>query len=488
MISNLLGKDNFRKGTDLYFKRHDGQAVTTEDFIAAMEDANDIDLSLFKNWYSQAGTPELDVKTIFNEKDNTYKLNIKQSCPDTPGQKDKAVFHIPLNVGLLDNKGNDIRLELEGDVDSRLETSKTIELKNEENSFTFVNISEKPVLSLNRGFTSPVKIKYQQSMKELCFLFANDSDEFNRWEAGQNLAMATLLRLIDDVENNRPLSIEKDIIDAYRNTLSHSTLDKALIAQAITLPSESYIADQCDVVNVDAIHEARTYMKYELAFALKSEFNDVYVNGQRNISYQFNANEMARRDLNNICLSYLMCLDDDGMISTCLDKINTANDMTEVLSSLNALSHKDNASRQQALDLFYTKWQHDAQVVEKWFAIQASSDLPNVLDKVKQLMKHEAFSLSNPNKVRSLIGRFCAGNIAHFHAKDGSGYMFLADQVLALDSMNPQIAARLVQSLSRWRRYDTERQKLMKIQLERILKEKDLSKDVYEITSRSLER
>jgi len=487
MIRNLIGGEGFRKGTDLYFERYDGQAVTTEDFVSAMEDANDVDLSLFQRWYSQAGTPVLDVKTIFNEKEKTFKLDIKQSCPDTPGQKNKKPFHIPLQVGLMNKEGEDIPLALEGDISSTNSIRKILEIKNESETFTFLNINEKPMLSLNRGFTSPIKVVSQQTNDDLAFLFAYDNDEFNRWEAGQMLAMNVLLGLVENIKNNKEISIDNNIINAFRNTLIHPDLDKALIAQALTLPSESYLADQCDVVDVDAIHQARTFMRDELAKALKDDLKNIYQQGQSNAKYLFDADEMARRDLNHICLSYLMCLQEDETITSCMTKIDEANNMTEVLSALSILSHHDNTSRQQALDSFYDKWKHDAQVVEKWFAIQAASDLPDVLEKVKALMQHEAFTLTNPNKVRSLIGRFCAGNIAHFHAANGSGYKFLADQVLALDAMNPHIAARLIQSMSRWRRYDEKRQGLMKAQLERIVATKGLSKDVYEITSRSLE-
>ena len=486
MIRNLVGIDGFRKGTDLYFERHDGQAVTTEDFVAAMEDANNIDLSLFQNWYSQAGTPELEVKTTYNKEEKTFRLQIKQTCEDTPGQKNKKPFHIPLQVGLLDENGSDIVLELEGDTPSAPETLRTLEVRKKEEVFTFLNVLNKPLVSLNRGFTSPVKIKLEQTDDDLAFIFANDSDEFNRWEAGQTLAMNTLLDLIKNIQDNKALSIDEKVINAFRNTLIDKNLDKALIAQAITLPSESYLADQCDSVDVDAIHQARTYMRNEIAKSLETELKNIYQLGKSNVEYMFDADEMARRDLSHVCLSYLMCLNSDEVISFCIEQISKENNMTDVLSALTILSHHKNTSRQKALDDFYDKWKHDAQVVEKWFAIQAASDLPDTLERVKKLMKHEAFSLTNPNKVRSLIGRFCAGNIAHFHNSDGSGYKFLADQVLALDAMNPQIAARLIQSMSRWRRYDESRQNLMRKQLERILAVKDLSKDVYEITSRSL--
>ncbi len=485
MIRNLVGGEGFRKGTDLYFNRHDGQAVTTEDFIRAMEDANKINLSLFQNWYSQAGTPELEVSGRYNESDKTYKLNIVQYCPDTSGQKNKKPFHIPLQTGLLDESGSDIPLHLEGNNDSG-STQITLELKEKAESFIFTNVNCKPVISINRGFTSPVKTNVQRSNDELSFLFSHDSDEFNRWDAGQSLAINTLLNLVQAIQENKPLLIPQNVINSYKNTLTNTVLDKSLIAQAMTLPSEGYLADQLDVVDVDGIHQARTFMRLQLARELKDEFKNIYLSGRSKTTYVFNADEMARRDLNHVCLSYLMCLEEDETLNICIQQIESENNMTEVLSALTILSHNDNSLRQQVLDSFYDKWKHDAQVVEKWFSIQASSDLPDVLDKVKSLMQHEAFALTNPNKVRSLIGRFCAGNVAHFHNSDGSGYAFLADQVLELDSMNPQIAARLIQSMSRWRRFDDKRQSLMKNQLERILAKKDLSKDVYEIVSRSL--
>lgn len=487
MIRNLVGGEGFRKGTDVYFERHDGQAVTTEDFVKAIEDANDVDLSLFQNWYSQAGTPELEVSGSYSEKDEAYKLDIVQRCPDTSGQKNKKSFHIPLQIGLIDENGLDIPLFLDGNKGSSGSNHMTLELKEKSESFIFYNVNSCPVVSINRGFTSPVKIKIQHSNDELSFLFSHDSDEFNRWDAGQSLAINTLLDLIQLINDNQPLALPENVVNAYKHTLTNAELDPALIAQAMTLPSEGYLADQLDVVDVEGIHQARTFMRIELAKALKNEFKKLFQQGQSDAVYLFHADEMARRDLNQVCLSYLMLLQEDETISTCMFQFENANNMTDVLSALSNLSHYDTELRQQALDQFYDKWKHDAQVVEKWFAIQAASDLPNVLDKVKILMQHEAFTLTNPNKVRSLIGRFSAGNIAHFHAADGSGYEFLADQVLALDSMNPQIAARLIQSMSRWRRYDDKRQALMKKQLERILAKKDLSKDVYEITSRSLE-
>ena len=475
MIRNLVGEKGFRKGTDLYFERHDGQAVTTEDFVKAIEDANAIDLSQFQSWYSQAGTPELDVSGNYSEKEKSFTLTIKQN----------KNFHIPLMLGLINENGTDISLQLKGEEPSA-SSEMMLQIKKEVEEFTFINVEAKPVVSLNREFTSPVKIKQSQTDTELAFLFSHDSDEFNRWNAGQDLAINTLLNMVEMIQENKSLSLSKDVIQAYKNTLTNTKLDKALIAQAMMLPSEGYLADQLDVVDVDSIHKARNFMREQLAKALKDDFKHILELGQSDVAYIFSADEMARRDLNQVCLSYLMILQEQDTIDFCLHQLSSSTNMTDTLSALSNLSHYETEVRQKALDSFYEKWQDDAQVVEKWLAIQAASDLPDVLNKVKALMKHEAFTITNPNKVRSLIGRFCAGNIAHFHNKDGSGYEFLADQVLALDSMNPQVAARLIQSMSRWRRYDSSRQDLMKKQLERILNQKGLSKDVYEIVSRSL--
>lgn len=475
MIRNLVGNEGFRKGTDLYFERHDGQAVTTEDFVKAIEDANGIDLSQFQRWYSQEGTPELNILGRYDEQNKTFTVEVKQN-------KD---FHIPLLIGLIDEKGNDIPLQLDGQPSSTAHEI-MLHVRNKVETFIFINVSSRPAVSINRGFTSPIKTKLTQDDDELAFLFSHDSDEFNRWNAGQDLAINTLLEMVKQIQDGQSLTLSKNIIVAYKNTLINSELDKALIAQAMTLPSEGYLADQMDVVDVDSIHQARTFMRHQLAKALKNDFQIILEKGQSNAEYDFNAEEMARRDLNQVCLSYLMTLQEQDMIDFCLNQLDKANNMTDALSALSNISHYDSALRQQALDDFYTKWKDDAQVVEKWIAIQAGADLPDVLTKVKKLMEHEAFTLTNPNKVRSLIGRFCAGNISHFHNNDGSGYEFLADQVLALDAMNPQIAARLIQTMSRWQRYDGTRQKLMKKQLERILAQQDLSKDVYEIVNRSL--
>lgn len=486
MIHNLVGEKGFRKGTDLYFKRHDGQAVTTEDFVAAMEEANHIDLTQFKRWYDQAGTPELAVTEEYDSDKQCYTLRISQSCPVTPGQAVKKPFHIPLAIGLLDRDGNNMPLMLEGDNTASSTTTRILSVLDEDNTFTFINVKQPPVLSLGRGFSAPVKIVLEEDNSRLAFLLAHDNDAFNRWDASQKLALHTLTGLITVIQNGDPLEVSKDVINAYQKALTDKELDKALIAQILTLPSENYIADQLEVVDVDAIHTAREFMRQTLALRLKNDFLDIYNSNQNQKSYAFTANDMAQRSLKNTALAYLGMTDDNAMYQLCIEQYSTANNMTDVMSALAVISHIDIPQRQTLLDDFYHKWQSDNQVVEKWFSLQAGSSLPDTLTHVKFLMKHIAFSLTNPNKVRALIGRFCAANPVRFHAADGSGYIFLADQVIALDECNPQIAARLVQSMSRWRRFDLRRQELMCTQLQRILAHKGLSKDVYEIASKSL--
>ena len=482
MIKNLLGWEGFRKGTDLYFSRHDGQAVTTDDFVKAMEDANEVDLTKFKNWYSQAGTPELHITSDYDSDKQTFTLRVKQTCPPTPGQENKQPFHIPVAMGLIDKQGNALKLECDH-IDQKDATHAVLEVTQSQDEFVFRNIASEPVPSLLREFSAPVKIKYNYSDQDLALLLAHDEDAFNRWEASQTLAMNTLLELI---ESENKAEIPAYLLDAYEKLLKDHELDMALAAQALTLPSESYIADQMEIVDVDAIHNARERLKQQLALHMEDRLRQRYEELNTHETYVFNADAMAKRSLKNLALSYLMTTGKPEYIDLCFNQFTTANNMTDQLAAFNALVYQDNAKRQQVIDAFYKQWQHDNQVVEKWLAIQASAPVENSLQQVKELMQHEAFSLKNPNKVRSVIGRFCMGNPTVFHAADGSGYIFLTEQVIALNKLNPQIAARLLQAMIRWRRYDKKRQALMQQAFETILAENDLSKDVFEIAERGL--
>jgi aminopeptidase N len=490
MIHTLLGNERFRKGSDIYFERHDGQAVTVEDFVAAMESAgessNTVDLSQFMNWYHQAGTPTIEFNEHYDAETKRYTLTLNQSCVATPGQESKKEFHIPVKVALLNSEGKTINLNLSGEDNCSNVTDCVLELREKQQKFTFNDVSEKPVLSLLRGFSAPVKLSTKRSHVELAFLFAHDDDDFNRWNAGQELVLDIILATIKQYQTGTKLTLEQSYINAFKKTLNNGLLDNALKAQALGLPSESYIADQCDVADTDAIHFVRIFIRQQLAINLESDFLTLYKQSELPGEYQFNAKDMGQRSIRNVCLSYLMELDNPVYHKLCFKQFENSNNMTEVMAALNLLSNHNNEFQQDCLSQFYETWQHDPLVIDKWFAIQATSRLPGTLDKVKSLMEHPDFTIKNPNKVRALIGRFCMGNVVQFHSADGSGYEFLANQVLALDKLNPQIAARLIQAFSQWRNYDENRQQLMNDNLNRIVSNESLSKDVFEIASKTL--
>ena len=485
MYQTLLGRDGFRKGMDLYFERHDGQAVTTDDFRAAMADANGVDLAQFRRWYSQAGTPVVEVTATYDEKNNKYTLRLAQSCPDTPGQSDKEPFHIPFAIGLLDEKGKDIPLQLESE-SSAGSTTRVLEFTQAEQQFTFVNVPGVPVPSLLRGFSAPVKIKSELNNEQLAFLLANDSDPFNRWDAGQQLSINILLKLMDDIENGRALNLDPLFIDAMRKTLISTYLDPALIAEALVLPGEGYLIELTPPANPDTVHQAREFVRTQLATALRNDFLSVYEANQVRGDYQYNAVDAGRRSLRNICLSYLSTLADNEAIQRCMQQYQQADNMTDTFAAMVPLNNIDCPERAQVLQEFYDQWKGEALVVNKWFSLQASTSLPDAFQYVQQLLQHPDFDIRNPNRVRSLIGAFSRGNPLHFHNADGRGYRFVADQVLQLDALNPQVASRMVSVFNNWRKFEPGRQELMKEQLERIVATPDLSKDVYEIVSKAL--
>ncbi len=478
MLKNLVGTDGFRKATDLYFSRHDGQAVTCDDFVAVIEEANNIKLDQFKNWYSQAGTPELKIDTQYDSDKQSFTLKVIQNTPATPGQDDKAPFHIPLAVGLLDSDGNDMSLGTD--------TTKVLEVTQENQDFVFENISQPPVLSALRGFSAPVKIDMQRGEDELAFLLAHDNDPFNRWDAGQSLALQELLRQIKAHENNEPLPEPRALTEALSRAMADDNIDKALLSRILSLPGESYLADQCELVHVEAIYHARLFTRRYIANTLKDQFEYLYEQQKSSAKYDFNQTDMARRALKNTCLSYLVETEQNEYFDLCFDQFNLADNMTEVQAALSILSNYDVVYRQQALDQFYKKWLSDQQVIEKWLAIQARSRLPDTLSNIKKLMKHESFSMTNPNKVRALLATFCRANPIRFHSQDGIGYEFFTEQVINLDKLNPQISARLIQAIARWQRYVEPNQTMMREQLEKIIVVEGLSKDSYEVVEKSL--
>src|SRR5690554_2827444 len=489
MIHTQLGAEAFRKGSDLYFERHDGQAVTCDDFIRAMEDASGLDLTQFKRWYSQAGTPRLQVTEAYDAAERTYTLTFAQSCPPTPGQPEKLPFVIPVALGLLDSQGNDMPLQLAGEAEAQ-GTSRVLSVTEARQSFTFVNLTERPLPSLLRGFSAPVKMHFPYSRDQLMFLMQHDSDGFNRWEAGQQLAVLVLQELIGQQQRGEALVLDRRLIDALGTLLNNDTLDQAMVAEMLSLPSEAYLAEICDEADVDAIHAAREFVRRQIAEALYEPLWARYQANRelsRQTPYVAEASHIARRSLQNIALGYLMEAGREEVLAACLEQFEHSDNMTERLHALAVLVNSPfDAEKAAALAKFAEHFKDNPLVMDQWFSVQAGSPLPGGLERVKALMAHPAVNIKNPNKVRALIGAFANQNHVNFHALDGSGYRFLADQVIALDGFNPQIAARQLAPLTRWRRYSPARQALMRGELERILASGELSPDVYEVVSKSL--
>ncbi|MFS2113186.1 aminopeptidase N [Herbaspirillum frisingense] len=497
MYQTLLGREGFRKGMDLYFERHDGQAVTCDDFRAAMADANGRDLSQFERWYSQAGTPLLQAAADYDAKRKTLTLTLEQSCPATPGQKKKQPFHIPVAVGLLDAQGRDLALTLEGEKKAGA-TTRVLELTKAKQSFRFINVDQKPVPSLLRGFSAPVVLQFDYSDAELAFLMAHDSDAFNRWEAGQRLATRRLLNLtvavqaarqsghvvaVDTVLNN--LQHDGALADALRATLQDESLDPAFRELVLTLPSETMIAEQMEVIDPHAIHVARQFLRRSLARELRDELLAVYRRHQTPGAYSPDAASAGRRALKNVALSYLAELDDEEAMALARQQDEDANNMTDRLAALSAILNSAAPGKSEALQRFYTEFEQEALVIDKWFTLQATARNADV-NTVRTLTEHPAFTLKNPNRARSLIFSFCNGNPSAFHALDGNGYAFWAEQVIALNGSNPQVAARLARSLDRWRKYTPALQEKMRLALQQVAGTPKLSRDVAEVITKAL--
>jgi len=442
MQHTLLGEEQFQAGMRLYFKRHDGQAVTCDDFVQAMQDASGIDLAQFKRWYDVAGTPV--VKAAGDFKDGVFTLKLKQSM--------NPPFHIPFAMKIGEHE-------------------QVLSLKTPEETFTF-NVKQKPVPSLLRGFSAPVILEYPYTEADLLHLMAHDDDAFNRWEAAQRLATSIILE-----RHGAPTPA---FIAAARELLQDP--DPAFAAEALNLPSETFLAEQLEVVDPDALHEARNRLRRELAANLESDLSSKYRALKSEGPYSPDAESIGRRSLRNLCLTYLVEI---GHSALAYEQFSTAGNMTDAMAALTALANIDCPERLPALEAFHAHWQHEPLVVDKWLAVQATSRLPGTLARVKELLSHPAFDLKVPNKVYALIRAF-ASNHVRFHAADGSGYAFLADQVIGLNALNPQVAARMARGFDRWKKFDDARQAKAKAALERIRDTKDLSKDVSEIVTKAL--
>ncbi len=479
MLHTLLGAATFRRGSDLYFERFDGQAVTTDDFLACMEEVSGLDLTQFKRWYTQAGTPRIDAEDHYDADSGRYTLTLRQHCPATPGQSNAEPFYMPVVFGLLDAEGNDIALP--AGVDS------TLIFCDAEQRFVFDGLPAKPTPSLLRGFSAPVKLAFPYSRDDLMFLMSHDSDGFNRWEAGQRLAVDILQELVAARAAGQTLSLDGRLVEAYRNVLCDESLDPAMVAKVVTLPSEGYLSELSTLIDVEGIHAAREFVRLELAKQLYPEFLAAYQRNVRTQPYRFEAADLACRSLKNVCLGYLLVSGAAEGLALTETQFYAADNMTDRQAALSALVNDGvQASAERALADFYQAWQHDVLVVNQWFSVQACSPQAQTLDRVLQLMQHTDFDLNNPNRVRALIGAFANQNAVQFHRPDGAGYRFLADRIIELNLRNPQIASRLLTPLTRWRKYDAERQRLMRTELERIQQQASLSKDVFEVVSKSL--
>jgi aminopeptidase N len=489
MLHELLGAELFRKGTDLYFSRHDGQAVTCDDFVKAMEEVSGRDLTQFRRWYAQAGTPRVNVSGEYDANARTYTLTVKQSCPPTPGQPQKAPFHIPLAVALLGDAGA-LRLQLAGqgaNTETADNTEMVLDVTAVEQQFVFIDIPEQPVPSLLRGFSAPVKLSFPYTRDQLALLMRRDSDGFCRWDAAQQFAVAALNDMIAAYQHGGDMQLDARLLTAYADLLADDTLDPAMVALMLTLPSEAYLAEIYDVVDVPAIHAARDAARLQIAQHLRDALWRAYRANQTDAPYQASAEQIAQRSLKNTCLAYLMLTDDAQALAAGVEQFSRAQNMTDVMAALTALvNSRHETEKAQALEQFYQRWRDEPLVVNQWFQVQATCSLPGTLGRVRQLMQHPAFDIKNPNKVRAVIGAFAASNAVNFHQLDGEGYRFLADQVIVLNRLNPQIASRQLAPLSKWQKYPAPVQARMIAELRRIAAEPELSSDVYEIVAKSL--
>ena len=549
MVQTLLGREGFRKGMDLYFERHDGHAVTCDDFAAAMRDANGgmkkkvrkqtedqieeaakvaeqaaVDaaaaakllpagsvalddglvevesdepelltlgeLTQFKRWYAQAGTPRLKIEGEYDTKERTYALRLTQSTPATPGQEVKKPFMIPFAVGLVDAKGKDVPLRLVGDPAPEkgkpVPTTRVLRASGSHNVFVFSHVASKPVPSLLRGFSAPVIVDYDYSDADLQFLFAHDSDPFNRWEAGQRYFTRTLLDLIVQAKKKKGMALDKKVISAVKAILVDPAVDAAFKAEALLLPSETMLAEQVQEVDPHAIHTAREFMIATLAKTLRRDIEATYKALEVKGAYSPAPTPAGKRALRNLLLAWLARLGDREAVILADKQYQAATNMTDRMGALAALSLVSAPARANALKDFYTRFASDALVLDKWFAIQAVNPGTETLKHVQALMGHSAYLAKNPNKMRALIGSFCHSNPSRFHDANGKGYAFWADRVIEIDAFNPQVAARLARALSAWKKLEPKRRELAHAALKRVAGAAKLSRDTAEVVSKTL--
>ncbi|MGF1909623.1 aminopeptidase N [Vibrio kasasachensis] len=479
MYHTLLGEEGFQKGIKLYVERHDGTAATCEDFVKAMEDANGVDLEQFRLWYSQSGTPTVTVTSNYDSQAQTYTLTVAQSTELTQDQKEKLPLHIPFDVELYSATGDVIELQCNGE-----QVSNVLNVTQAKQSFVFEGVSEKPVPSLLREFSAPVKLEYDYSDEELTFLMVHARNEFARWDAGQMLLAKYIRSNVKVVQAGGEVTLPSEVVDAFRGVLLSDSLEPAFIAEMLSLPSHNEVSGWYKTVDVDAVATVLNAIKVQLASTLQDEFSAIY-HSLNQSQYTIDHASIGQRALRNTALIYLALTDQGNTLVQV--QYAQANNMTDTIAAMSAANQAQLECREALMADYSNKWKHDGLVMDKWFALQGSNPAANVLDVIKQTMQHEAFSLKNPNRTRSLVGSFLNMNPVHFHAADGSGYRFAGEILRELNSVNPQVASRLIDPLLKLGKYDQQRQILIKAELEQLKAMDNLAKDLFEKVSKALE-
>jgi aminopeptidase N len=483
MYHTLLGEAGFQRGMKLYFERHDGEAVTCDDFLAAMADANKTDLEFFGRWYSQSGTPELDASGEYDEQQQTFTLRFSQRTPATKDQSEKLPLLIPVAMGLLDANGAQIPLQLRHE-SVATGTSRVLQLVKAQQEFVFQNVASEPVPALLRDFSAPVKLHYDYSAAQLALLMQHDPDAFVRWQAAQELAERAILDNVRRLAAGEDQQLDPSLSAAFRALLQDHQTDPALLAEAMHLPAEDYLGELMEVVDVDGIHAARQFTRKALAMELEELFRAVYGRFNNGEDYDNSASAMAGRSLKNVCLSYLSEVEGGDLLAH--EQFKACDNMTDSMSALAAVVYSDSRLAEELLQQFELRWSGEALVMDKWFALQATKPGSEAASRVERLQMHPAFSLGNPNRVRSVVGAFAMSNPTGFHASSGAGYRWLADRVIELNRINPQVASRMAGAFNQLKRYDAERQAQMTQELNRIAAIPDLSGDVAEIVLNAL--
>ncbi|EGQ9805628.1 aminopeptidase N [Vibrio parahaemolyticus] len=479
MYHTLLGEEGFQKGMKLYFERHDGTAATCEDFVSAMEDATGVDLKQFRLWYSQSGTPTLRVNSEYNAEAKTYALTVEQFTEATQDQAEKQALHIPFDIELYDSKGQVIPLIINGE-----SVHNVLDIKQDKQTFVFENVAEQPVPSLLREFSAPVKLEYDYSDAELIFLMKHATNDFARWDASQMLLAKYIRQNVNNVQTGSEVQLSEDLIDAFRGVLLDENLEPAFIAQVFSLPSINEITGWYKQIDVDAVDTVLNSITVSLSAALEDELSATY-HTLKQAEYTIDHAAIGKRALRNQCLQFLAHTDKGNTLVKA--QYEAANNMTDTIAAMSAANNAQLECREELMADYSDKWKHDGLVMDKWFALQGTNPAEDALEKVKATMNHEAFSLKNPNRTRSLIGSFLAANPVRFHDKSGSGYQFAGDILRQLNDSNPQVASRMIDPLLKFRKYDEARQAMIRAELEKLKAMDNLAKDLFEKVTKALD-